>query len=342
LEDNPTYNTPVFAPCHGVVVKVVADVEDRPLGSNNFHHNWGNLAIIGLDGGPYVKLCHLKRDSLVVAEGQRVKPGELIGYCGNSGRSPRPHLHVQLQATPRVGATTVPFRLRHYVEAAGGGRVYHAVGLPGEDARVQPAASNDQLAAQFDNLAERRYRFSTRFEPAGGGESMLDNEEVECSTNELGQYRFHSSSGAELTACIVDRVFYTLDYAGPTDSVLFYFWLGLSRVPFIDDTGVRWTDLLDARPVLTTWAAELASFIGPFANNPLLHTTSHLETVEHGNGAADADFCFVCDVAHSLPTVVTRCCIPKHIRLWISRTHWVVRIQAQSAAGGVTIEQADF
>ena len=340
LEDNPTYNTPVFAPGHGVVVKIVTDVEDRPLGSNNFHHNWGNLAIIGLDGGPYVKLCHLKRESLAVAEGQRVKPGELIGYCGNSGRSPRPHLHVQLQATPRVGATTVPFRLRHYVEASDRGRVYHAVGLPSEDARVQPAASNERLAALFDNLAERRYRFSTRFEPAGVGQPTLGEEEVECSTNDLGQYQFHSSRGAQLTACIVDRVFYTLDYTGPTESVLFCFWLGLGRVPFIEEMGTRWTDLLDARPVLAKWAAELASFIAPFASNPPLHTTSHFEAVQHG--ICDmADVSIVCHVEHRAPAWTTGGPIPSQIRLWIARRQWIVRVEVESAAGRLTIEQID-
>ena len=295
LEDNHTYNTPVFAPGHGVVVKVVADVEDRSLGSSNFHHNWGNLAIIHLDGGLYVKLCHLKRDSLVVAEGQRVKPGELIGYCGNSGRSPRPHLHVQLQTTPRVGAATIPFRLRHYLEVTDNGRIYHAAGLPSEEARLQAATSSDRLAALFDNLAERRYRFATRFEPAGGGQPTLGNEEVECSTNELGHYQFHSSSGAELTACIVDRVFYTLDFAGPTDSVLFHFWLGLGRVPFIEELGVRWTDLLDAHGVLRAWAGELATFIGPFAGVPLVHTTSSLEPAEHASGDG-ADVCLACSI----------------------------------------------
>jgi len=366
LEDNHTYNTPVFSPGHGVVVKVVADVEDRPLGSNNFHHNWGNLAILYLDGGSYVKLCHLKRHSLVVAEGQRVKPGELIGYCGNSGRSPRPHLHVQLQATPRVGATTIPFRLRHYIEATADGRVYYAAGLPVENARLQGATVNDRLARLFDNLAERRYRFTTCVEPGWLGSSAAspqrpaswglaaldpshptpiparpDDEEIECSIDEFGRYLFRSTRGAELTACIVDNVFHTLDYTGPAESVLFYLWLGLGRVPFIEELGARWSELLDARPVLQPWATELATFAGPLAGYPLLRTTSRLEAADHGNVADDADFCIVCDVAHSLPAAATRCQIPTRIRLWISGTRWVVRVQSQSAGGSVTIEQTD-
>ena len=167
LEDNLTFNTPVLSPGSGVVVKTISDVEDRSLGSSNYHDNWGNLAVIQLDGGSYVKLCHLKRNSLVVSEGQRIKAGELIGYCGNSGRSPMPHLHVQLQATPGVGATTVPFRLRHYVETRDGQRQYHSVGIPAERSRLKAASINDGLAALFDNLAYRRYSYRIRTAEAG-------------------------------------------------------------------------------------------------------------------------------------------------------------------------------
>src|SRR5699024_10953993 len=41
-----------------------------------------------------VALCHLQHDSIQVQEGQRVRPGDEIARCGNSGNSTEPHLHL--------------------------------------------------------------------------------------------------------------------------------------------------------------------------------------------------------------------------------------------------------
>lgn len=345
LEDNLTFNTPVLSPGNGVVVKTISDVEDRPIGANNFHNNWGNLAIVQLDGGSYVKLCHLKQNSLVVSEGQRIKAGELIGYCGNSGRSPVPHLHVQLQASASVGATTIPFRLRHYVELQDGRRRYHAAGVPAERSRLKGASINDSLAGVFDNLAYRRYSYRIRSSAAGlkgHRTSGAENEDhVDCSVDTLGNYIFRSSTGATLTASIVDKVFHTLDYTGPSASVLFYLWLSLSRVPFIDDWGVRWTDYADARPMLSPWAAEAATLIGPFSTYPLVRLSSCLEPAHHGNGDGQADLCAVCEIEHGIPSIAIRNPVPARIRVAISRAGWVTGIRAEFADHTITVEQME-
>jgi murein DD-endopeptidase MepM/ murein hydrolase activator NlpD len=335
LEDNLTFNTPVLSPGSGVVVKTVSNVEDRPIGSNNFHDNWGNLTVIQLDGGLHVKLCHLKRNSLLVSEGSRVKAGQLIGYCGNSGRSPVPHLHVQMQASPGVGATTIPFRLRHYVETRDGQRRYHSAGTPSERSRLKGASMNDGLAALFDNLAYRRYSYRIRSEEAE------TEDQIDCSVDTLGNYVFRSQTGAVLTACIADKMFHTLEYTGSSNSALFYLWLGLSRVPFIEDWGVHWTDFVDARPLLSPWAAEAATLVGPFSTYPLVRVSSCLEPAAHNNGDGQADFCAVCEIEQNIPPFAARFSIPARIRVAISRDRWVVNIHAESAGRIVTIEQME-
>ena len=45
---------------------------------------------------------------MTVAVGQTVRGGEVLGLCGNSGRSPEPHLHFQLQSRAELGSPTVP------------------------------------------------------------------------------------------------------------------------------------------------------------------------------------------------------------------------------------------
>lgn len=56
----------------------------------------GNHVVIrvGTDG-PFVLLAHLRRASVAVAPGDRVRAGDVVGACGNSGNSTQPHVHVQ-------------------------------------------------------------------------------------------------------------------------------------------------------------------------------------------------------------------------------------------------------
>jgi murein DD-endopeptidase MepM/ murein hydrolase activator NlpD len=52
-------------------------------------------------GGVHSVYAHLKKRSVRVREGDKVKRGQVIGLCGNSGNSSQPHLHFQLQDGPR-------------------------------------------------------------------------------------------------------------------------------------------------------------------------------------------------------------------------------------------------
>ena len=45
-------------------------------------------------------LCHLQPGSIQVKVGERAKPGQPLGECGNSGTSSEPHIHYHLQHSP--------------------------------------------------------------------------------------------------------------------------------------------------------------------------------------------------------------------------------------------------
>jgi murein DD-endopeptidase MepM/ murein hydrolase activator NlpD len=70
----------------------------------------GNHVILSLGDDTYAALTHLKRGSAAVRVGQRVRRGDVIGRCGNSGNSSEPHLHFQLMDHPRaLVAAGLPF-----------------------------------------------------------------------------------------------------------------------------------------------------------------------------------------------------------------------------------------
>lgn len=52
----------------------------------------GNYIVIDHGSGVFSSYIHL--DGFAVREGQKVRPGELIGYVGSTGLSTAPHLHV--------------------------------------------------------------------------------------------------------------------------------------------------------------------------------------------------------------------------------------------------------
>ena len=73
----------------------------------------GNHLVLDLGDGTHALYAHLKRGSLAVAEGEKVRAGQVVARCGNSGNSSEPHVHFQLMDGPDpVTARGIPFRWR--------------------------------------------------------------------------------------------------------------------------------------------------------------------------------------------------------------------------------------
>ncbi|MDO7854123.1 urea transporter [Hymenobacter convexus] len=113
------YNKPVLAPADGVVEEVIQHIEDNAVGEVNLAQNWGNTVVIRHAPGLFTQLSHLRAHSVPVKVGDFVRRGDIIGTCGNSGRSPEPHLHFQVQATPYVGSKTLAYPLAYFVAETG-------------------------------------------------------------------------------------------------------------------------------------------------------------------------------------------------------------------------------
>ncbi len=116
LAEWATYGTPVVAALDGVVVRVRDGVPDNePVGRVRVFARSlaGNYVVVKHGEGLYSLYAHLRRGSLAVEEGERVREGDLLGEAGNSGLSTAPHLHFQLMRLPSIARTTsVPFKVR--------------------------------------------------------------------------------------------------------------------------------------------------------------------------------------------------------------------------------------
>jgi len=280
LEDYHTFNRLVLAPCTGTVAAVRSHVPDNAPGANNPEENWGNYIVIYAEGGYYVLLAHLRLDSALVHPGQRILAGEPVGRCGNSGRSPVPHLHLQVQDAAYPGAATRPFCLRNFAEVGPSGRLqnYHISGVPPEGARLAQPTPLPALHALFCNWLPGEYRYRVCFDdrPAREETILLDFDEV-------GRFRLRSRRyAAQLTAFLSHQVFYTTDYEGPGDSVLALLSAGLARVPCLADPGLAWKDQVSPAPFYKGVLRKLHEIIDPFLGPGLMSYDYTMQAGEAG------------------------------------------------------------
>lgn len=268
LADFFTFGSEVLSPADGTVIHVVDHVKDNPVGRNNLVENWGNLVVIRLDSGASLQISHFKHKGITVHEGERVTAGGLLGYCGNSGRSPVPHLHLQVQQAAVVGSPTLPFGLRNFIHVDQEKFEFCHHGLPAEGERIRSMEVDPEIATAFSELPG-----SYRYELSDG-----NSETVNCRIDATGNHVFESDAGASLTARIIDDVFHCLEYEGPQDSVLALFRLGLGRVPFSSQENLEWSDQASVRPHLGAARKFGLELVAPFTGFASLRTRSRFES----------------------------------------------------------------
>lgn len=94
--------TPIVAVAGGTVKEV------------SFSGAYGNRTIVTLgDGVTELWYCH--QSATKVTPGQKVDPGQLIGYVGSTGNVTGPHLHLEVRPTPDTPVDPEPVLREHGV-----------------------------------------------------------------------------------------------------------------------------------------------------------------------------------------------------------------------------------
>ncbi|HZD44793.1 MAG TPA: M23 family metallopeptidase [Acidobacteriaceae bacterium] len=110
------YDADVLAVADGTVVAMLDTLDDQPPGklpdvnTMTLANVDGNHVVQDLGGGVYAFYAHMRKKSILVAVGQHVKRGQVLGKLGNTGNTSAPHLHFHLMDGPSVlGSNGIPY-----------------------------------------------------------------------------------------------------------------------------------------------------------------------------------------------------------------------------------------
>lgn len=254
-EDHHCFRLPVLAAADGTVVAVESALPDNAVGAMDLEHNWGNHVLVQHGVGLYSLVAHLAKGSVKVVKGQIVRRGEVLGLCGSSGRSPRPHVHFQLQATAELGAPTLPCHFTDVVVVGSPCRLGTAC-TPAEGAVLENLDPSDEVSAYFPFEVGQRLAWRA-------GESV---EHLAIEADLYGRLLLRSRDrGATLFYGRSDAFFTAYDAVGDRASALHLLRTALPRVPFAAaSSALVWTDHLPARHFRPWLGRVLHDVLSPF------------------------------------------------------------------------------
>jgi urea transporter/murein DD-endopeptidase MepM/ murein hydrolase activator NlpD len=245
-EDYYCFGKAVLSPADGTVAEVIENVPDNAIGDINTKENWGNTVVIKHTDFLYSKMSHLKYHSVEVKKGDIVAKGQVLGKCGNSGRSPYPHLHFQFQQNPWIGSPTIDYPIGHYLLKNQEGYTLMSFDFPQKGAVVSNPARNEVLVNALHFIPGRRMDVTVEVESsvkklkqaAGKSTWVVETDVYNNScirSEESGETAYFYNNG--------DLHFFT-NYNGKKFSPLFWFFVNLYKIPLGFQPNSRITDNL--------------------------------------------------------------------------------------------------
>jgi urea transporter/murein DD-endopeptidase MepM/ murein hydrolase activator NlpD len=260
-DDFYSYNKPVIAPYHGWVEETVNTIDDNAPGEVNLTHNWGNTVIIKHSDQLYSKLSHLKKGSIRIKKGDYVRKGDLLAYCGNSGRSPEPHIHFQIQNTPFIGSRTMQYPFGHYIVRSKGTYHLRSFSIPAENETVLNIEKTPAIYEAFHFIPGQTLHFDALDQESGV--KRLVTLEVQ---NDLYNNTFIYCPLTKAKAYFINdgSLHYFTGYEGKKNTLLFYFYLGAYKVLAGFYKGMTYTDRYPLSIVRNKPLKIMQDFVAPF------------------------------------------------------------------------------
>jgi urea transporter len=270
LEDYYCYNAPIVSPADGTVVNIIDGIEDNDVGDVNMAQNWGNTIVIKHADYLFSQLSHLKQGSIKVKIGDFLKKGDQIANLGNSGRSPQPHIHFQLQATPYVGAETLKYPLSYYINYSDTGAEFLSFRYPREGETISDIKINKIVNKAFKLIPGMVFKVHSNDENFKDSQWEIHTDAynltyITCSDSE--SYAYFVNDGTTL---------YFTTFEGDKNSLLYYFYLSAFKIFLGNYQSLNISDSFPIHAVFKGTVKYLQDLIAPYYQFCTAHYESKL------------------------------------------------------------------
>lgn len=281
-EDFYCYNKPVFAPADGYVETIIDNIDDNEIGKVNTINNWGNSIVIRHITGLYTQISHLRKGTFKVSKGEFVKKGEILANCGNSGRSPEPHIHFQMQTLPNVGAKTLDYPFAYYYRQNENSDLLMQFKKPEKGDIISPVSTNNFIFNAFNLVPDSVFKLNYEDEY---GEKKEEIWETYTDASNY-KYIYCAQTGASAYYVNDEVLFYFTAFYGNKKSLLYYFYLSAYKIFLGNNEFIEINDSLPLNMIgkrkLTAWfhdfAAPFHQFFKILYSSRILSSDVALET----------------------------------------------------------------
>ena len=261
LQDFHCYNKPIIAPAAGEVIEIIDLIADNQIGKMDLVNNWGNTIVIKHGEQIFSQISHIKAGSFQVHKGQWVRKGELLAHVGNSGRSPYPHIHFQIQKTAFVGSKTMKYSLGPYIKNEGSRFNFYSSHIPKQNHCVENIENNATMVQAFKLIPGQEIQWELDEKTNNSISKMTLKWTVGVDyTNQTYVYSDDTNSYAFFS--ITDNELIFSSYRGDKNDPLYWFYLTSFRVIFGFYKGVVIEDTLPIAEI--SLMRIMQDFIAPF------------------------------------------------------------------------------
>ena len=243
LDDYYAFGESVLSPVSGYIVDFRSDLRDNHIGEVDHINNWGNYVIIKSDAGFFVEISHLQQHSVSVDVGMYVQEGSNIAKCGNSGYSPEPHIHIQVQDLGVIGGFSREFTFSEYIQEEK--LIFNHT--PAQNTSVTSVISNKAILSRFLFILDDGFTYDV-YE----NDIFKENMEITVKMDNFGAFYFKDKENNRLYFYSSQKEFYFYRYQGKA-SYLKQFFILAPRIPFISSQTVTYTDYLPICLLKTKW-----------------------------------------------------------------------------------------
>jgi len=257
LSDYYAFGESILSPVSGYVVDVRDDLIDNVIGEVDRVNNWGNYIIIKGNLEFFVEISHLMQHSLIVKVGDYVKLNQVIAKCGNSGYSPEPHIHIQVQEVGVINAFTKEFKFSgYYVENR-----LRFNSLPKKDELVKSIIINKNIYSRLIFILDDEFIYNLYRD-----DKLIGEYAFSVKMNSKGEFYFEDVLLKQDGVNTDTTMFYFYNYIGK-ESYLKKLFILVPRIPFIYKSNVKFIDFLPVNLIFSKVKTVLVVLLATINKN---------------------------------------------------------------------------